>query len=673
MKRLLLSLFILSALTILPRPAYADCQALYGGGQTCTSYSFSLQKFVQVPGQSWGDFVNNLSVRAELRHSRDPPPGRRAWWCPGRSPHLVPHAARWARKRRPEHAQGPLLHFDHHASRRGRAAGQPPAVADLLLAERAAHGRGDRHFAFQHTDFATAAGVARRRRGIRRPPQRAGRRASAARGDAVRVSRMAARKARHRIHIGVRRAARYLAAGAADVCRTRMLETSLPVRLPPRRACRRARSRTGSILPSSTWVSRMARRACPSGVGKSRSMMSAPVCPMPSTMRLVLPQMCSRTGTPSARMAAISRRSAGSTNCAYSLGPIREAAASPTPIRVAPAATCARANSSSMRTVKSKSASTKGGSSKKSSIKRVEPAQIGAHRARPFHPAFDDARGAGAFRQQPHRLDAIAHASGRGRVGQAQSRQLALLVEQRAALHNRGRLVVEPLYGGAEVRGFARRVGNGRYVVEAEALRHRHLRIGQHAVVARVVAVAHAGQVGGEHHGDGHQRQRIGGFAAQFRENAFFARHACTLTTSVTTSVRQRVIAGGDALAGLGAPRTRLPPTRPRPGAAAMPGRPAAARNSSHSPWLRRRPRRGTSRPPPARLDERELAVLRPVARHLFVQVAPVVLAVLADQRFQRLVEPDGVGGSTAAGLGRAPASRWSGSTCRGCASKYAW
>jgi uncharacterized repeat protein (TIGR01451 family) len=62
MKRLLLSLFILSALTILPRPAYADCQALYGGGQTCTSYSFSLQKFVQVPGQSWGDFVNNLSI-----------------------------------------------------------------------------------------------------------------------------------------------------------------------------------------------------------------------------------------------------------------------------------------------------------------------------------------------------------------------------------------------------------------------------------------------------------------------------------------------------------------------------------------------------------------------------------------------------------------------------------
>src|ERR1035437_1591972 len=60
MKKVLLSLFLLSALSFLPGKAYADCQALYGGGQTCTSSSFSLQKFVQVPGQS--NFVNNLSI-----------------------------------------------------------------------------------------------------------------------------------------------------------------------------------------------------------------------------------------------------------------------------------------------------------------------------------------------------------------------------------------------------------------------------------------------------------------------------------------------------------------------------------------------------------------------------------------------------------------------------------
>lgn len=61
-KKIFSVLLLVAALNILPSKAFADCQALYGGGQTCTSYSFSLQKFVQVPGQSWGDFVNNLSV-----------------------------------------------------------------------------------------------------------------------------------------------------------------------------------------------------------------------------------------------------------------------------------------------------------------------------------------------------------------------------------------------------------------------------------------------------------------------------------------------------------------------------------------------------------------------------------------------------------------------------------
>jgi uncharacterized repeat protein (TIGR01451 family) len=62
MKKNLYALLLFTALAFLPNKAYADCQALYGGGQTCTSYSFSLQKFVQVPSQSWGDFVNNLSI-----------------------------------------------------------------------------------------------------------------------------------------------------------------------------------------------------------------------------------------------------------------------------------------------------------------------------------------------------------------------------------------------------------------------------------------------------------------------------------------------------------------------------------------------------------------------------------------------------------------------------------
>ena len=230
-------------------------------------------------------------------------------------------------------------------------------------------------------------------------------------------------------------------------------------------------------------------------------------------------------------MAAISRCSPGSTNCVYSLGPISEAAASPTPIRLAPASTCARANSISMRTVKSKSASTKGGSSKKSSISVLSPRRSALIAHGPSTQPSTIRVAPAALRQQPHGLDAIAHASGRGRVGQAQTSQLALFVEQRAALDNRGRLIVEPLDRGAEVRRFARRVGDGRYVVETEALRHCQLGIGQHAMVARVVAVVDADEVGGEHHRDRHQRQRIGGLAAQFRENALFASHPCTFNT----------------------------------------------------------------------------------------------------------------------------------------------
>jgi uncharacterized repeat protein (TIGR01451 family) len=63
MKRALFSLLIvgiLSTLSVLPNKAFADCQALYGGGQTCTSYTFTVEKLVQVPGA--GNFVDNLSI-----------------------------------------------------------------------------------------------------------------------------------------------------------------------------------------------------------------------------------------------------------------------------------------------------------------------------------------------------------------------------------------------------------------------------------------------------------------------------------------------------------------------------------------------------------------------------------------------------------------------------------
>jgi uncharacterized repeat protein (TIGR01451 family) len=44
-------------------PALADCQPLYGGGQSCTTnFSFTINKLVQVPGKGNGQYVDNLSI-----------------------------------------------------------------------------------------------------------------------------------------------------------------------------------------------------------------------------------------------------------------------------------------------------------------------------------------------------------------------------------------------------------------------------------------------------------------------------------------------------------------------------------------------------------------------------------------------------------------------------------
>ena len=60
MKRLFYTLILLAALAVLPNKAYADCQAVYGGWQTCTTYNFTIEKLVQIPNGS--NFVDNLSI-----------------------------------------------------------------------------------------------------------------------------------------------------------------------------------------------------------------------------------------------------------------------------------------------------------------------------------------------------------------------------------------------------------------------------------------------------------------------------------------------------------------------------------------------------------------------------------------------------------------------------------
>jgi len=61
MKKLLFSILLLGTLAAFAAsPSYADCQTIYGGGQTCTSNTFSINKVVQVP--SGGNFVDNLGI-----------------------------------------------------------------------------------------------------------------------------------------------------------------------------------------------------------------------------------------------------------------------------------------------------------------------------------------------------------------------------------------------------------------------------------------------------------------------------------------------------------------------------------------------------------------------------------------------------------------------------------
>jgi uncharacterized repeat protein (TIGR01451 family) len=60
MKKVLFSLLLLGAMSVFSSKAYADCQAVYGGGQTCTTYNFTIEKLVQIPNGS--NFVDNLSI-----------------------------------------------------------------------------------------------------------------------------------------------------------------------------------------------------------------------------------------------------------------------------------------------------------------------------------------------------------------------------------------------------------------------------------------------------------------------------------------------------------------------------------------------------------------------------------------------------------------------------------
>lgn len=60
---LLITGLFVSALTIMPSKALAECTQTYGGSESCiTSNEFSIVKTVQTPGKTGDNYVNNLSI-----------------------------------------------------------------------------------------------------------------------------------------------------------------------------------------------------------------------------------------------------------------------------------------------------------------------------------------------------------------------------------------------------------------------------------------------------------------------------------------------------------------------------------------------------------------------------------------------------------------------------------
>ncbi|OPZ07899.1 MAG: hypothetical protein BWZ10_02749 [candidate division BRC1 bacterium ADurb.BinA364] len=158
----------------------------------------------------------------------------------------------------------------------------------------------------------------------------------------------------------------------------------------------------------------------------------------------------------------------------------------------------------------------------------VDSPQIGALGARPFDPAFDQQILANPLAQQRHALNSVVHAPASKRIGALQRKQSFLIRQQRIGLVDRRRLVVVQLDFRSAIGGFARRIGNRRDIVESERFGCGDLPIGQRAMVHRIAAIRNADPVGGEHHGDRHQRQPVGAFSIQQSPNSLLSIHGAS-------------------------------------------------------------------------------------------------------------------------------------------------
>ena len=203
------------------------------------------------------------------------------------------------------------------------------------------------------------------------------------------------------------------------------------------------------------------------------------------------------------------------------------------------------------------------------------PAQVGRLGAGAFDPAFDELVAADALLEQRHRLDAVVHPAAAQRVGDLQLGQLGLVGQPGVLLVDGRRLIVKERDLPAAVGRLAGRVGDGRHVVEVELLGRaesgpRPAR-GSRWRSRRTCADL----VGGEHHGDRHQRQAVGLAAFDDPEDPLLTRHSHR-STPLDDFQPQRPYCNGNPLKEKRGPAGVLPDRDERP----IPGKGGSSRNS---------------------------------------------------------------------------------------------
>ena len=127
--------------------------------------------------------------------------------------------------------------------------------------------------------------------------------------------------------------------------------------------------------------------------------------------------------------------------------------------------------------------------------------------------------------KEGRRLHAVVHPAATHGIGHLQAGQHRLVGQEGFHLVDRWRLVVEELHLRPAVGGLAGRIRDARYVVETERLRGTELGFDHDAMVGRIAAIGHAGDIGGEHHRNRHPRQAVHRPAFQHGENAVIAVH----------------------------------------------------------------------------------------------------------------------------------------------------